>query len=314
MTPNMRPAERKTRADTRQRELRAVNFFQTIRPTSRSNTHFLTVLLTGQQQQNHTHTHTHTLSVCDKWITGCESLCLYLDKCMQLRLPPPPPWCHCHTRCHLSIHANTHFSRIFKGNKTHTHTLGYSRTMGESRSPRQQAEREWSRVCVSVRDGRGAGVWGTDFGYGGGGGAVTGAAVAFDWLILKSLNPNTVPNPPKWSSVQTNPFPAWQTRSNVYSPSDCCFPPFHLHFPSTLSQHSSFSLPFNPFRVPLPLSPWGAASSLSVPRHLPLLYPSSRGFFLSSSLSPATHLSPQHGFAFHHISFKGGRAGQTYGG
>lgn len=70
----------------------------------------------------------------------------------------------------LSIHANTHFLHVFfkETNKT---PLDYRGTMGESRSPRQRAEREWS-LYVGQR-----GDWGTGFGLVGG---VAGAAVAFD--------------------------------------------------------------------------------------------------------------------------------------
>lgn len=49
-------------------------------------------------------------------------------------------------------------------------------------------------------------------------------------------------------------------------------PTLYSHFSSSLSQHSSLSMPF---RAPLLLSPWGVASSLSVSYQLPLAFPSS---------------------------------------
>lgn len=89
--------------------------------------------------------------------TGSPAVSLTVSqcKCMQARLPSAAmshfhAYTHTHTLTYthtpLSIHANAHFLHFFfKGNKK---TLDYSGTMGESRSPRQQAERDWSRVCV----------------------------------------------------------------------------------------------------------------------------------------------------------------------
>lgn len=90
----------------------------------------------------------HTLNVCDNWIPGCGSHSLH--KCMRARLPPLRWHCHTFMRAHtpLSIHANTHFLQFFLKETKKKNPLDYSGTMGESRSPRQQAERDWSRVCM----------------------------------------------------------------------------------------------------------------------------------------------------------------------
>lgn len=81
------------------------------------------------------------------------------------------PLSHTHTLLFHSCKCAllTHF--FFKGNKK---TLDYSGTMGESRSPRQQAE---SRVCVCGIMG---GVTVSEVLILGKVGGATGAAVAFD--------------------------------------------------------------------------------------------------------------------------------------
>lgn len=151
--------------------------------------------------------------------------------------------------------------------------------MGESGSPRQQADWDWSWVCVCGTEGswfcvrlrRGAFYWSS----------------CCIWLVntdVPKLGSNTLTKTQNGRKLKSNPtFHAWRTLGSVYGPSDC-FPPFTVTFPPhylnippflcpselpSFSLHGGLLLPFqSPTNSPWPSPPLAAFTPP------PLHYPS----------------------------------------
>lgn len=211
---------------------------------------------------------------------------------------------HCHTllmRTHKHTkHTQPSFHSCkytllthFKWNKKNTQ-LGYSRTMGESRSPRQQA----LRVCVCMG-------WEGSLRYWfwmGGGGYRSSCCI---WLVNrkepKAQQTLQIPEVKlvKKQHVKNRKDTFWSTEPIRWQ-----FFTSHRHFFHTTISTFFLFFALQPLLSPPPALSMGGYFFPFSPLPFSLFsFPPLAAFF-SSSLSLATHLSPQHGFAFHQISFK----------
>lgn len=191
-------------------------------------------------------------------------------------------------------HANMHFLHILK--ETKKTLLDYSRTMGESRSPRQQAERDWSWVCVCGTEGSRFCIrWGV-------GGCYRSSCCI--WLV-SSDEPKLHTNPRKPPKMAASYKLTQQFIHDRYSDTFMAhqvavLPPFTVSFPPRYLDIPPFLCPSTLQSSPPSLSMGG----LLLPFHSPTIFPS----FWCPPLHPSSRAlicPPQHVFAFHQISFKG---------